>query len=330
MRTLPCLIVGLVLLGTPGVPGWGAAEPGDERFETKIRPILAEHCVKCHGPDKQSAGLRLDSREAMLKGGESEGAAIKPGDPDASPLVQAVRHEGDLKMPPTPRPRLPDDGRPRPGRLGQGRRPVAEGSVPTAAKVAKAAEVHWSFRPVKKVEPPKSATGDVARSTPSSTPRIARHGLTPSPRADRRTLIRRATFDLTGLPPTPEEVDAFLADARPDREAFAAVVDRLLASPHYGERWGRLWLDVARYADTKGYVFQEETKYPYSYTYRDWVVEAFNDDLPYDQFVVAADRGRPAARRRTTTATSPRWASSPSAGGSSRTRTRSSTTGSTS
>ncbi len=269
-----------------------AAEPGDERFEAKVRPILADHCIKCHGPDKQSSGLRLDSREAMLKGGEAEGAALKPGDPDASPLVQAVRHAGDLKMPPTPKPRLPEaDVRELTDWVKAGA-PWPKGSVPSAAKVAKAAEVHWSFRPVQKVDPPKAATG-TAPIDAFLDAAIASHGLAPAPRADRRTLLRRATFDLTGLPPTPDEVDAFLADARPDREAFAAVVDRLLASPHYGERWGRLWLDVARYADTKGYVFQEETKYPYSYTYRDWVVEALNEDLPYDRFVVeqvAADK----------------------------------------
>ena len=292
MRRLPRLIVGFVLLGTAGVLPSGAADPAEERFETKIRPILAEHCVKCHGPDKQSAGLRLDSRDALLKGGESEGSALKPGEPDASPLVQAVRHAGELKMPPTPRPKLPDAAARELADWVKAGAPWPEGSVPTAAKVAKVAEVHWSFRPVKKVEPPKSEAGTspIDAFLDAS---IASHGLTPAPRADRRTLIRRATTDLTGLPPTSDEVDAFLADARPDREAFAAVVDRLLASPHYGERWGRLWLDVARYADTKGYVFQEETKYPYSYTYRDWVVEAFNEDLPYDKFVVqqvAADR----------------------------------------
>src|SRR5262249_6670323 len=123
--------------------------------------------------------------------------------------------------------------------------------------------------------------------------KISANGLTPESRADRRTLIRRATFDLIGLPPAEAEVDAFVVDPDPTQEAFAKVVNRLLADPRYGERWGRYWLDVARYADTKGYVFTEETKYPYSYTYRDWVVGAFNEDLPYDQFVLqqlAADR----------------------------------------
>ncbi len=288
MRTSISCIAGLLFLATTV----SAADPADERFEQRIRPILAEHCVKCHGAEKQSSGLRLDSREAMLKGGEAEGAALKPGDPDASPLIRAVRHAGDLKMPPTPKPRLPEAAvRDLTDWVTAGA-PWPEGSVPTAAAVAKAAEVHWSFRPVKKVAPPKSATGDSPIDAFLNAA-IASHGMVAAPRADRRTLIRRATFDLTGLPPSSEEVDAFLADTRPDREALAAVVDRLLASPHYGERWGRLWLDVARYADTKGYVFQEETKYPYSYTYRDWVIEAFNDDLPYDRFItqqVAADR----------------------------------------
>src|SRR5205085_11196843 len=129
--------------------------------------------------------------------------------------------------------------------------------------------------------------------------RLESKGLTPAPAADKRTLLRRVTFDLIGLPPTPEEVAAFEADAAPD--AFAKVVDRLLASPHYGERWGRHWLDVARYADTKGYVFEEERRYPFAYTYRDYVIRAFNDDLPYDQFVtqqIAADKLPPGEDKR--------------------------------
>ena len=122
--------------------------------------------------------------------------------------------------------------------------------------------------------------------------RLEKEGLTPSPPADRRTLIRRATIDLLGIPPTAEEIEAFEADARPD--AFARLVDRLLASPLYGERWGRHWLDVARYADTKGYVFTEERRYPFAYTYRDYVIRAFNQDLPFDRFVLRADCRRPA------------------------------------
>ena len=279
---LHSLTAGLITLATLTSSAMAA---GDERFETKIRPVLVEHCLKCHGNDKQASGLRLDSREAMLKGGSGEGPAIVPGNPDASPLLKAVRHEGELKMP--PKSHLPE---PAIRELADWVKAGAiwpEGTV--AAKAAGSATTHWSFQPVRKVAPPKGSTpidGFINAG-------LAVSKLTTAPRADRRTLIRRASFDLTGLPPTQDDLDAFLADSRPDREAFATVVDTLLASPHYGERWGRLWLDVARYADTKGYVFVEDRNYPFAYTYRDWVVEALNDDLPYDQFVIqqiAADK----------------------------------------
>ena len=165
---------------------------------------------------------------------------------------------------------------------------------------------HWAFQPVK--DPPVPAVRgrsprSTTRSTRSSWRSSSDKGLSPAPRADRRTLIRRAYFDLIGLPPTAEEVEAFENDTSPD--AFEKLVDRLLASPHYGERWGRHWLDVARYADTKGYVFQEDRSFPFAYTYRDYVIRAFNEDLPYDRFIIeqlAADqlaaRRRQAAARR--------------------------------
>src|SRR5205085_2242909 len=150
----------------------------------------------------------------------------------------------------------------------------------------------WSFK--KPVQPPVPVVkGDWAKSPIDAfiEEKLSASGLQPAGQADKRTLIRRATFDLTGLPPTPQDVAAFEADNSPD--AFEKVLDRLLASPRYGERWARHWLDLARYADTKGYVFQEERRYPYAYTYRDWVVKALNADMPYDQFLVnqiAADR----------------------------------------
>ena len=263
-----------------------ASAAPDDRFETKIRPVLAEHCLKCHGPDKQASGLRLDSREAMLKGGSGEGAAIVPGNPDASPLIHAVRQEGEIKMP--PKGHLPDPA------IRELSDWIKAGAVwPEAASAAKAATpgaLHWSFRPIRKIDPPIKGLNPIDAFLNAG---LASSGLTPAPRADRRALIRRASFDLTGLPPQQDEIDAFLADPRPDREAFAAVVDALLSSPHYGERQGRQWLDVARYADTKGYVFNEDKNYPFAYTYRDWVVDAFNDDLPFDQFVtqqIAADK----------------------------------------
>jgi hypothetical protein len=176
--------------------------------------------------------------------------------------------------------------------------PWSEGTIPTAEARDRAGQEHWAFRPVREVAPPAIRGGaNGADASPIDAfifDRLAREGLTLSPRADRRTLIRRATFDLTGLPPTPAEVAAFEADPAPDAAAFAAVVDRLLASPAYGERWGRYWLDVARYGDSKGYVAgKEERRYPYAYTYRDYVIRSFNEDKPYDRFLVeqvAADR----------------------------------------
>src|SRR5690606_12720336 len=147
---------------------------------------------------------------------------------------------------------------------------------------------HWAFQPIRATTPPAVRNSDWPR-TPIDQFILAaleENGLQPAPRADRRTLIRRASFVLTGLPPAHEEVVAFESDPDDDDTAFARVIDRLLASPRYGERWGRHWLDVARYADTKGYVFEEERLYPYAYTYRDYVIQAFNDDKPYDQFLI--------------------------------------------
>jgi hypothetical protein len=262
-----------------------------EFFEGRVRPVLAENCFACHGPEKQRSGLRLDSRTALLKGGDN-GPAVVPGDPDSSPLIKAVRQAGSLKMPPKKKlaPQAVESlaawvkmGAPWP-------QTEAAGSADARAAAWKR---HWAFQPVR--NPPVPAVKDPQWSlSPIDRFILAKlevKGLTPSPAADRRTLIRRATFDLIGLPPTPQEVGAFVGDRSPD--AWEKVVDRLLASPHYGERWGRHWLDVARYADTKGYVFFQDANFPWSYTYRDYVIRAFNEDLPYDQFIVqqlAADR----------------------------------------
>jgi mono/diheme cytochrome c family protein len=285
-----CLLVASATLlaarpaGADPVPAEAA-----EFFEAKVRPVLAESCVRCHGPKKQSSGLRLDSRAAVLEGGEN-GPAIVPGDPDKSLLIQAVRyaHE-DYKMP--PKAKLPD---PAVEALAEWVRRGAPWPVEKATSAADpASAAHWAFRPVAPVSPP-AVTGSAWVASPIDAFVLAKleaQGMESSGPADRRTLIRRASFDLTGLPPTAEEVEAFLADEAPD--AFARVVDRLLASPRYGERWGRHWLDVARYADTKGYVFQEDRRYPYAYTYRDYVIRSFNEDKPYDRFIleqVAADR----------------------------------------
>jgi mono/diheme cytochrome c family protein len=269
----------------------GPALQSAEFFESKVRPVLAENCFSCHGPEKQKGGLRLDSRAALLKGAGGEPVVV-PGDPDQSILVKAVRHDGDTKMP--PKKKLPD---PAIEALSAWVKMGAPWPETTAGKrassVGEARDQHWSFRPVHKPALPAVRRGDWAR-TPIDIfvlAKLEQQGLEPAPRADRCTLIRRVTLDLTGLPPWREEVEAFVNDLSPD--AWEKVIDRLLASPRYGERWGRHWLDVARYADTKGYLFEEERRYPFAYTYRDYVIRAFNDDLPYDQFVIqqiAADK----------------------------------------
>jgi Protein of unknown function (DUF1553)/Protein of unknown function (DUF1549)/Planctomycete cytochrome C len=288
MRTLS-VAAGFIALIVSTASWTVAADVPDDLFEKRIRPILADHCWKCHGPTKQSSGLRLDSREAILRGGSAEGAAVVAGDPDASPMIQAIRQQGELKMP--PKGHLPESAiQDFTTWVKAGAQWPASASRDADADAARQAQTHWSFQPIRKDDATTPTTSTIDGFLNAKLKAV---GLTPAPRADRRTLIRRATFDLTGLPPSPEEVEAFVGDQDLDRPAFEKVVDRLLASPRYGERWGRYWLDVARYADSKGYVFIEETRYPFAYTYRDWVVAAFNEDLPYDQFVmhqIAADR----------------------------------------
>jgi hypothetical protein len=265
-----------------------------EFFEKQVRPVLVEKCVSCHGPKTQRGSLRLDSRDAVLKGGDT-GPAVVAGQPDKSLLIRVIKRDGDLKMPPKEKDGLDAatiDALTTWVRMGA---PWPAGGAATSSgtSVVEARKKHWSFRPVQRPVLPVLGDNTWAR-TPIDRFILAKleaKELTPSPAADRRTLIRRVTFDLTGLPPTSEEVEAFLADKRPG--AYERLVDRLLASPAFGERWGRHWLDVARYADTRGYVFTAERRYPYSYTYRDYVVASFNEDRPYDRFLIeqlAADQ----------------------------------------
>jgi hypothetical protein len=268
-------------------PGGAAAEPADiEFFEKKVRPLLVERCHGCHSTQakKQRGGLHLDSRASILQGGDS-GPALVPGRPEQSLLIRAVRYEKDgLHMP--PRGKLPLQevavleewirrGAPYPGPLPATTR--QEGIDLAAGRR------FWSFQPLHAL--PTPAVRD--RNWPQQKldafilAEMEQRGLAPSPAADRRVLIRRLTFGLTGLPPTPEEVEAFVKDDRPD--ADVRLVDRLLASPGYGERWARFWLDLARYCDvSESWV----TRQGQPWVYRDWVVQALNDDLPYDQFVV--------------------------------------------
>ena len=255
-----------------------AARPcaGDDDFtffESRIRPLLTEHCLACHGVEKTKGGLALNSREGWLKGGDS-GPAIVPGKPDESLLLKAVRHE-ELEMPPEKQlssreiadleewiRRGAPDPRVAGARLGGMR--VDE------------ARSWWAFQPLSSPAQ-RLTTADLDSLLEEA---LQKHRLVPLPKADKRTLIRRATYDLTGLPPTATEVDAFLADNSPD--AFDKVVDRLLDSPQYGVQWGRHWLDVVRYADTAGE--NTDRPLPHAWRYRNWVFQALQQDLPFDQF----------------------------------------------
>jgi cytochrome c553 len=270
-----------------------------EFFETRIRPLLVESCFDCHTADEKG-GLRLDSRQAILEGGDS-GPAITPGDPESSLIIKAVRHaEGVSKMPRSGQ-KLSDGqvavlaewikmGAPWPAGPRMSTVPAAPAGN-SDRPIDPSLRSFWSFQPIAKPDPPAVKNGawprtDIDRFVLA---RLEREGLTPVAPADKRTLIRRATLDLTGLPPTIEEVEAFEKDASAD--AFAKVVDRLLGSPQYGETWGRLWLDVARYAEDDPRSLDPMRRgfapYPNAYLYRDWVIKAFNDDMPYDQFVLA-------------------------------------------
>src|ERR1051326_7356724 len=268
-----------------------ATTDSNEFFEMRVRPLLARNCYGCH-TTTHMGGLQLDTREHMLKGGAS-GPAIIPGDPDHSLLIQAVRQTHErIKMP--PRKKLEDSEI---ADLVAWIKAGAEwgSSIPAKAHaytITPEQRAFWSFQPVRRPAPPQ-LTGKAARWPQSPidsfiVAKLEAKGLEPTHPADKRTLIRRATYDLTGLPPTPDEVDAFIADQSPD--AFAKIIDRLLASPRYGERWGRFWLDVARYSDDK-LAPERDEPYPNAFRYRDWVIHAFNDDMPYDQFIKAQIAG---------------------------------------
>ncbi len=292
----PALALCFAVVGPLGVV---AAEPdakGVEFFEKKIRPILVESCYKCHSQngEKPKGGLLLDTRDAVLKGGDT-GPGVVPGNLEKSLLIKAVRYKHeDLQMPPKGK-KLPDEQIADLETWVKLNAPDPRTGKPGATLAADPAKVrtHWAFQPVEMPDLPEVKNRRWVQSPIDLfvLANLEGQGMAPSRQADKRTLIRRVSFDLTGLPPASEEVGAFLADRSPD--AFTKVVDRLLASPHYGERWGRHWLDVARYADTTGYIGAGETRYAYSYTYRDYVIRAFNEDLPYDQFLIeqiAADK----------------------------------------
>ncbi len=268
----------------PALAAETASPEAIEFFERNVRPVLAEQCYVCHGPQLQQKGLRMDSREAILQGG-SRGPAVVPGDPVASLLLKVVRHQG-LKMPPTGK--LADNeiaslekwisaGAPWPR---DSEKPLAAGDPDYYERLR---ETHWSFQPVR--NPPLP---DVKNASWSSHPidrfllaRLEQAGLSPSGPADRHTLIRRLSFILTGLPPTPAEVEQFAADESP--RAYEDLVDRLLGSPQYGEHWARHWMDVMRFAETFGNDWNYELNG--AWHYRDYLIRAFNGDVPYDQLV---------------------------------------------
>ena len=259
-----------------------AAEVQDTAFfEINIRPLLLERCAECHSEKKQKGGLRLDSKAAWTKGGDT-GAVIAPGDPETSLLIKAVRYtDKELQMPPKHQ-LSPAEVALLEQWVKMGAPDPREGTATlTPALNVEAAAKHWAFQPVHRPQVPAISERSLQPLDAFVSVRLQQEGLAPNPVADPRTLLRRVTYDLTGLPPTPEETRAFLQDTASG--AFERVVERLLASSAYGERWGRHWLDVARYADTAGdgadYPVREAIKY------RDWVIQSFNADQPYNQFL---------------------------------------------
>jgi hypothetical protein len=258
------------------------ATPRTIDFHRDIQPIFVRSCRSCHGPDRQRGGLRLDDGDAAREGGDS-GAVLKPGDAVHSRLFRLVAGlDPELKMPPGGRTPLSAD------EIGLLRAWIEQGAKWPKDRVVvvgwQPKSTHWPFQPIRRPSLPPVANAGWVRNPIDAfvLARLDGEMLAPSPEADRVTLIRRLSLDLLGLPPEPREVDDFLADTRPD--AYERLVDRLLASPHYGERWGRHWLDMARYADSDG--FEKDTGRPHAWRYRHWVIDALNRDMPFDQFTI--------------------------------------------
>jgi hypothetical protein len=263
------------------------AQSGDARrveyFEEHVRPLLAEKCFNCHGVKKQQAGLRLDSRMAMLKGGEN-GPVLVPGDPSASRIVQVLEYsDDDVQMPPQ-------------DKLDEAAISLLTAWVKSGAVFPESASQpetdsnawrkHWAFQPVRPVTVPTGSNDVWIRTNIDRfvSARLTANGLRPNDIASPRTQIRRLYYDLIGLPPTFEQIARF--QQNPTDEEFNDIVDELLSSKHFGERWGRYWLDVARFADTRGYVFTKKRVYEEAHLYRDWVLNALNNDMPFDRFLI--------------------------------------------
>ncbi len=318
------VVIGWTCVALAGVRHAGADDAADRHFVDRVKPLLDSRCVNCHGPDKVKGGLRLDSRDAVLKAGESGQPAVVPRRPQDSLLLHAVMHSRkDLEMPPKEPLSSNDvavlerwirDGAPWPQTATSGHIASHHGSPggpgdrlgnawvdprnPIARLFAGQRLDLWSLRPVQDPPPPAVRNRRWIRTPLDSfvLARLESAGRTPQPEADRRTLARRLFFDLTGLPPSPAEMAAFLADAKPD--AVEQLVDRLLASPAYAENWARLWLDVVRYSDSNGFDWDEFR--PNSWRFRDYVIRSMRADKPFDRFVreqLAGDELVPGAPR---------------------------------
>ena len=279
--------------------GWCAPAPAGETqkplspqalqfFEAKVRPVLVEHCFKCHGDVKKpKAGLRLDSRGAMLKGGDL-GPVLVPGQPEKSLLVKAVTYDDqELKMPPSKKLAREEIaaltewvklGAPWPG-PDTAAIPVRQAE----AQITDKDRSHWSFQPLKRPQVPAVKNGKWVANPIDAfiLAGLEAKGLEPNRPATKLELVRRVYYDVTGLPPTPADAEAFLADPSP--RAYEELIDRLLASPRYGEKWARHWLDLVRFAETNSY--ERDNPKPNAWRYRDYVIRAFNQDKPYDRFV---------------------------------------------
>src|SRR5579863_2401492 len=241
-------------------------------YTRDIAPLLSSRCYVCHGPQQQMSGLRLDQKDAALK-------VIQPGNSAASRIIRMVSGLEKKVMPPM-------GARLTAKEIGLLRGWIDQGAAwpATPTQTAQSQSTHWSFQPIKHPNPPTVSDRAWGRNPIDAfiLSRLEAEGVAPSPEASKSTLIRRVSLDITGLPPTPEEVQAFLHDNRPD--AYEHLVDRLLDSPHYGEKWARYWLDLARYADSDGY--EKDRTRPWAWRYRQWVIEAFNRDLPFDEFTI--------------------------------------------
>jgi hypothetical protein len=294
MTRWSCILLALFAC-KPAVAADPVPKPTSEQiefFEKKVRPLLADNCYSCHGAKKQNGGLRLDTA-AGLKAGADSGKVVIAGNPATSKMIQAVKREGDFPMPPkTP---LPPEAVAILNEWVKSGAVIPEDITSTSLTDPRK---HWAFQAIKPPQIPIVNNSGLSIENPIDSfvaAKLREKGLSPSSRADRRTLIRRAYFDLIGLPPSAEDVEAFEKDSDP--QAWEKLIDKLLAMPAYGERWGRYWLDLARYADTKGYVFTEDRNYPFAYTYRDYVIRSLNEDKPYDRFILeqlAADLVLPA------------------------------------